>query len=119
MQGGSGINLTVLIHLAVVLIIVALAFIPARRPEYSLQKTYYFPISKVTQKQGLEYFVGKQDFDQQFPQGSKSRENLELHVLKDYKSLLGRYCHVELQRRQWAKDYPTPHCDKLRSLSVA
>ncbi|KAJ1262566.1 hypothetical protein BS78_09G118700 [Paspalum vaginatum] len=119
MQGGSGINLTVLIHLAVVLLIVSLAFIPVRRPEYSLQKTYYFPISKVTQKHGVEYFVSKQDFDQQFPQGSHSRENLEQHVLKDFKSMLGRYCHVELQRRQWAKDYPTPHCDKLRGLSVA
>jgi DnaJ homolog subfamily B member 12 len=67
----------------------------------------------------VEYFVSKQDFDQQFPQGSQSRENLERHVLMDYKSMLGRYFHVELQRRQWAKDYPTPRCDKLRELSVA
>ncbi|RLM98632.1 chaperone protein dnaJ 49-like [Panicum miliaceum] len=57
-QGGSGINLTVLVHLTVVLIIVSLAFIPVQRPEYSLQKTYYFPISKVTQKHGV-YFVSK------------------------------------------------------------
>jgi DnaJ family protein B protein 12 len=118
-QGGSDINVTVLIHLAVVLLIVSIAFIPARRSEYSLQKTYYFPISKVTQNQGVEYFVSKQDFDQRFPHGSQSRENLEQHVLKDYKSLLGRYCHVELQRREWAKDYPTPYCDRLRSLSEA
>ncbi|KAF8719992.1 hypothetical protein HU200_024762 [Digitaria exilis] len=118
-QGGYGINLTVLMHLAVVLFIVLLAFIPVRRPEYSLQKSYYFPISRVTQKHGVEYFVSKQDFDQQFPQGSQSRENLEQYVFRDYKSLLGRYCHVERQRRQWAKDYPTPNCDKLRSLSVA
>lgn len=119
MRGGSGINLTVLVHFLVVLFIVSLAFIPVPRPEYSLQKTYYFPISKVTQKHGVEYFVSKQDFDQQFPQGSQSRENLEQHVFKDYKSMLGRYCHVELQRRQWAKDYPSPHCNRLRSLSVA
>lgn len=118
-EGGSSINLTVFIHLVVVLFIVSLAFIPARQAEYSLQQTNYFPISKVTQKQGVEYFVSKQDFDQQFPQGSQSRENLERHVLMDYKSMLGRYCHVELQRRQWAKDYPTPRCDKLRELSVA
>jgi len=118
-QGGSDINVTVLIHLAVVLLIVSIAFIPARRSEYSLQKTYYFPISKVTQNQGVEYFVSKQDFDQRFPHGSQSRENLEQHVLKDYKSLLGRYCHVELQRCEWAKDYPTPYCDRLRSLSEA
>ncbi|CAD6272476.1 unnamed protein product [Miscanthus lutarioriparius] len=93
--------------------------VQARGSEYSLQKTYYFPISKVTQNQGVEYLVSKQDFDQRFPHGSQSRENLEQHVLKDYKSLLGRYCHVELQRCQWAKDYPTPHCDRLRSLSEA
>ncbi|KAL6844986.1 hypothetical protein ACP4OV_025159 [Aristida adscensionis] len=118
-QGGSGINLTMLMHLAVVLFIVALAFIPVRRPQYSLQKTSYFPISKVTEKHGVEYFVSKQEFDQQYPQGSTSRDNIEQYVFKDYKSMLGRYCHVELQRRHWAKDYPTPHCDKLRSLSVA
>jgi DnaJ family protein B protein 12 len=88
------------VHLAVVLIIVSLAFIPVQQPEYSLQKTYYFPISKVTQKHGVEYFVSKQDFDQKFPQGSQSREILEQYVFKDYKSLLGRYCHVERQRHQ-------------------
>ncbi|RLN30629.1 hypothetical protein C2845_PM05G23070 [Panicum miliaceum] len=33
-----------------------------KRPEYSLQKTYYFPISKVTQKHGVEYFVSKLRF---------------------------------------------------------
>ncbi|XP_062231213.1 chaperone protein dnaJ 49-like [Phragmites australis] len=117
-QGGPGINLILLMHLTVVLFIVLIAFIPVRRPEYSLQKTYYFPISKATQKHGVEYFVSKQEFDQQFPQGSPSRDNLEQYVLKDYKSLLGKYCHVELQRRQWAKGYPTPYCDKLRSFAV-
>ncbi|TVU19026.1 hypothetical protein EJB05_35151, partial [Eragrostis curvula] len=109
-QGASSINLTTFVHLAVILIIVALAFIPVRRPEYSLQKTAYFPISKVTEKHGIEYYVSKQEFDQRFPRGGTSRDNIEQHVLKDYKSMLGRYCHVELQRRQWAKDYPTPHC---------
>ncbi|KAL6619377.1 hypothetical protein ACP70R_034516 [Stipagrostis hirtigluma subsp. patula] len=118
-QGVSGINLTMLMHLAVVLFIVALAFIPVRRPQYSLHKTSHFPISKVTEKHGVEYFVSKQEFDQHFPQGSASRDNIEQSVLKDYKSMLGRYCRVELQRRHWAKDYPTPHCDRLRTLSVS
>lgn len=118
-QGGSGINLTMLVHLAGVLFFILFAFIPARHPEYSLKRTSYFSISKVTEKHGVEYFVSKQEFDQQFPRGSSSRDNLEQYVFKDYKSMLGRFCHVELQRRQWAKDYPTPHCDKLRSLSVA
>lgn len=36
-EGGSSINLTVFIHLVVVLFIVSLAFIPARQAEYSLQ----------------------------------------------------------------------------------
>ncbi|XP_006654308.1 chaperone protein dnaJ 49 [Oryza brachyantha] len=117
-QGGSGINITMLVHLAGVLFFVLFAFIPARHPEYSLKKTNHFAISKVTEKHGVEYFVSKRDFDQQFPEGSSSRDNLEQYVFKDYKSMLGRFCHVELQRRQWAKDYPTPHCDKLRSLPV-
>uniref|UniRef100_A0A0D9WFN6 J domain-containing protein n=1 Tax=Leersia perrieri TaxID=77586 RepID=A0A0D9WFN6_9ORYZ len=118
-QGGSGINLTMLVHLAGVLFFVLFAFIPARYPEYSLKKTNYFAISKVTEKHGVQYFVSKQDFDQKFPLGSFSRDSLEQHVFKDYTGMLRRFCHVELQRRQWAKDYPTPHCDKLRSLHVA
>jgi DnaJ homolog subfamily B member 12 len=116
LQGSSGINLTMLSHLAVVLFSVALAFIPVRQPEYSLRRTAHFSISKVTEKHGVEYYVSKQEFDQQFPRGSTIRENIEQYVLKDYKNMLGRYCHVELQRRKWAKDYPTPHCDKLRSI---
>lgn len=118
-QGGSGINFTILMHLAGVLFFVLFAFIPVRQPEYSLQKTYSFPISKVTEKHGVEYFVSKQEFDQRFPQGSPSRDNLEQYVFKDYKTLLGRYCRMELQRRQWAKSYPTPNCDKLRSFAVS
>ncbi|KAG8067888.1 hypothetical protein GUJ93_ZPchr0005g14837 [Zizania palustris] len=117
MQGGSGINLT-MIHLAGVLFFVLFAFIPVSQPEFSLKKTNYFAISKVTEKHGVEYFVSKQDFEQQFPRGSSSRDNLEHHVFRDYKGMLGRFCHIELQRRKWAKDYPTPHCDKLRSISV-
>ncbi|KAK3138985.1 hypothetical protein QOZ80_5AG0376160 [Eleusine coracana subsp. coracana] len=116
-QGASSINLTMLLHLAVVLFIVMLAFVPVRRPEYSLQKTSYFHISKVTEKHGVEYYVSKQEFEEQFPRGSTSRQNIEQSVFKDYKSMLGRYCHVELQRHQWAKDFPKPNCDKLRSIS--
>ncbi|KAF6995558.1 hypothetical protein CFC21_012039 [Triticum aestivum] len=118
-QGGSFINLTVLMHLSVVLLFVLFAFIPVQQPQYALHKTYNFPISKVTDKHGVEYFVSKQDFDQQFPHGSPSRDNLEDHVFRDYKTMLGRNCRVELHRRKWANDYPTPHCDKLRSLDVA
>ncbi|KAL5230475.1 hypothetical protein ABZP36_029251 [Zizania latifolia] len=119
MQGGLGINLTILMQLAGVLFFVLFAFIPVRQPEYSLKKTNYFAISKVTEKHGVEYFVSRQDFEQRFPRGSSSSDNLEHHVFRDYKGMLGRLCYVELQRRQWAKDYPTPHCDKLRRLSVA
>ncbi|KQK06682.1 chaperone protein dnaJ 49 [Brachypodium distachyon] len=118
-QGGSVINLTILVHLAVILLFVLFAFIPVRQPEYALHKTYNFPMSKVTEKHGVEYFVSKQDFDLQFPRGSPSRDNLEEYVFRDYKTLIGRHCSVELQRRKWAKDYPTPHCDKLRNLAVA
>nr|CAD1828457.1 unnamed protein product [Ananas comosus var. bracteatus] len=93
--------------------------ISIRHQEYSLQKSYNHRIPKVTEKHGVEYFVRKEDFEQRFPQGSSVRDNLENHVLRDYKSILGRYCHFEMQRRQWAKNYPTPHCDKLRSLAAA
>uniref|UniRef100_A0ACD5TA68 Uncharacterized protein n=2 Tax=Avena sativa TaxID=4498 RepID=A0ACD5TA68_AVESA len=117
-QGGSVMNLTVLMHVAVILFFVLCAFIPVWQPEYALQRTYNYPMPKVTEKHGVEYFVSKQDFDLQFPQGSPSRDNLEEQVFRDYKTMLGRNCRVELHRRKWVKDYPTPHCDKLRSLAV-
>ncbi|XP_047094348.1 chaperone protein dnaJ 49-like [Lolium rigidum] len=117
-QGGSVMNLTILVHVGVLLLFVLLAFIPVWQPEYALQKTYNYPISTVTEKHGVEYFVSKQDFDLRFPQGSVSRDNLEEQVFRDYRSMLGRNCRVELHRRKWAKNYPTPHCDKIQSLSV-
>lgn len=115
----SGFGIIRLIRIVVILIFFLFAFVPFFEPEYSLQKSYNHRIPKVTEKHGVEYFVRKEDFEQRFPQGSSVRDNLENHVLRDYKSILGRYCHFEMQRRQWAKNYPTPHCDKLRSLAAA
>ncbi|XP_072983679.1 chaperone protein dnaJ 49 [Typha latifolia] len=119
LQGDVGYGFIKLLQIVPILLFFLFAFLPLWEPEYSLQKTYTYQIPKVTEKHGVEYFVKKEDFDQQFPQGSSSRNNLEHNVLSDYKSILGRYCHMELQRRHWAKNYPTPHCDKLRSLAVA
>ncbi|XP_068662250.1 chaperone protein dnaJ 49-like [Aristolochia californica] len=115
----GGFNVLALLQLLPILIIFLLAYLPFSEPDYSLQKTYSHQIPKVTEKFGVEFYVKSQDFDVQFPQGSPSRANLERNVMRDYKSILGRYCHMELQRRQWARNYPTPHCDKLQNLAAA
>ncbi|XP_058076268.1 chaperone protein dnaJ 49 [Magnolia sinica] len=115
----GGFNVMMLLQLLPILVIFLIAYLPFSEPDYALQKTYSYQIPKVTDKYGVEFYVKSSDFDQQFPEGSPSRANLEYHIVRDYKSMLGRYCHMEMQRRQWSRNYPTPHCDKLRSFGVA
>uniref|UniRef100_A0A803N4Q2 J domain-containing protein n=1 Tax=Chenopodium quinoa TaxID=63459 RepID=A0A803N4Q2_CHEQI len=88
-------------------------------PEYSLQRNYSYQFPRVTEKYGVEFFVKSPDFDRSYPLGSAARENIEENVIQDYKNLLGRYCHIELQRRQWSRNLPTPHCEKLQSFGAA
>lgn len=116
---GGGPNLMVFLQLVPFLLILLLAYLPFSEPEYSLQRNYSYQFSRVAEKYGVEFFVKSPDFDLRYPAGSAARENLEENVLQDYKNLLGRYCHMELQRRQWGRNLPTPHCDKLQSFGVA
>ncbi|PSS18222.1 Chaperone protein like [Actinidia chinensis var. chinensis] len=118
-SGGTGPNLMVLLQILPFLIIFLLAYLPFSEPDYSLQKNYSYQFPKTTEKHGVEFYVKSPDFDQNFPLGSPARGNIEDSVIRDYKNLLGRYCHIELQRRQWSRNMPTPHCDKLRSFGVA
>lgn len=115
----GGFNIMVLIQLLPILVIFLLAYLPYSEPEFSLQKSYAYQFPKFTNKYGVEYYVKATDFDEKYPIGSHYRTNIEDHVVREYRSVLGRYCHVEHQRRQWNRNYPTPHCDKLRSLGVA
>nr|XP_009624382.1 chaperone protein dnaJ 49-like [Nicotiana tomentosiformis]XP_009624383.1 chaperone protein dnaJ 49-like [Nicotiana tomentosiformis]XP_018632929.1 chaperone protein dnaJ 49-like [Nicotiana tomentosiformis]XP_018632930.1 chaperone protein dnaJ 49-like [Nicotiana tomentosiformis]XP_033516990.1 chaperone protein dnaJ 49-like [Nicotiana tomentosiformis]XP_033516991.1 chaperone protein dnaJ 49-like [Nicotiana tomentosiformis]XP_033516992.1 chaperone protein dnaJ 49-like [Nicotiana tomentosiformi len=117
--GSSGPNLILLLQLLPFLIIFLLAYLPFSEPEYSLQKNYSYQFEKVTDKYGVEFFVKSAEFDKNYPLGSPGREKIEDRVVKDYKNMLERYCHIELQRRQWNRNYPTPHCDRLQNFGVA
>ncbi|XP_027165241.1 chaperone protein dnaJ 49 [Coffea eugenioides] len=117
--GGNGPNLMLLLQLLPFLLIILLAYLPFSEPEYSLQKNYTYQFRKETEKHGVEYFVRSSEFDHKYPMGSPGRENIEVSVIRDYKNMLGRYCHIELQRRQWNRNYPTPHCDRLQEFGVA
>ncbi|KAF2310954.1 hypothetical protein GH714_018754 [Hevea brasiliensis] len=81
-------------------------------------RNYYYQITKATEKHGLEFFVKSAAFDDNFPIGSPARANIEDNVIRDYRNLLWRHCHMELQRHQWNKNIPTPNCDKLRNLGL-
>ncbi|XP_071730861.1 chaperone protein dnaJ 49-like [Rutidosis leptorrhynchoides] len=116
---GTGPNMILLLQLLPFLIIVLLACLPFSEPEYSLQRNYTYQFSQVTKEYGVEFYVKSPDFDQKYPVGTPSRSNIESNVIKDYKNMLWRYCHVELQRRSWSRNVPTPHCDKLESLGLA
>ncbi|CAI9118829.1 OLC1v1020456C1 [Oldenlandia corymbosa var. corymbosa] len=115
----NGPNLMLLLQLVPFLLIFLLAYLPFSEPEYSLQKNYTYQFKRTTEKHGIEYYVKSSEFDVNYPVGSMGRENIEVNVIRDYKNMLGRYCHIELQRRQWSRNYPTPHCDRLQEFGVA
>ncbi|KAJ0609706.1 putative DnaJ domain, Chaperone J-domain superfamily [Helianthus annuus] len=117
--GGTSPNMMLLLQLLPFLLIVLLACLPFSEPEYSLQRNYTYQFSKMTKEYGVEFYVKSSDFDQKYPLGSPARVNIENSVFKDYKNMLWRYCHVEMQRRSWSRNLPTPHCDKLESLGIA
>ncbi|XP_031098402.1 chaperone protein dnaJ 49 [Ipomoea triloba] len=117
--GASGPSFILILQMLPFLLIVLLAYLPFSEPEYSLQKGYSYQFKKMTEKHGVEYFVKSAEFDQDYPLGSPGRDKIEEHVIRDYKNVLGRYCHIELQRRQWNRNYPTPHCDRLQNFAVA
>ncbi|KAA8544054.1 hypothetical protein F0562_021769 [Nyssa sinensis] len=72
-------------------------------PDYSLQKNYSYQFPKITEKHGVEFYVKSPEFDQNFPLGNSARVDVDNNVIRDYKNMLGRYCHIELQRRQWSR----------------
>lgn len=116
---GEGLNFMLLLQILPFLIIILLAYLPFSEPEYSLHKNYSYQIPKTTEKYGVEFFVKSAAFENNYPPGSHARANMEDIVIKDYKSMLLRYCQVELQRRHWNKNFPTPHCQKLHDLGLA
>lgn len=115
----SGFSFMVILQILPFLIIFLLAYLPFTEPEYSLFRNYSYQFPKMTEQHGVEYFVKSSAFDVRYPAGSTERVNFEDNVIKDYKNLLWRYCHVEMQRRQWNKKLPTPNCNKLQNLGVA
>lgn len=117
--GGTGPNMMLLLQLLPFLIIILLACLPFSEPDYSLQRNYTYQFSKMTKEYGVEFYVKSSDFDQKYPVGTAARSNIENSVVRDYKNMLWRYCNVELQRRSWSRNLPTPHCDKLQSLGIA
>ncbi|MCD7464227.1 hypothetical protein HAX54_052318 [Datura stramonium] len=85
--GSTGPNLLLLLQLLPFLLIILLAYLPFSEPEYSLQKNYQYQFRKITDEHGVEYFVKSQEFDQKYPPGSPDRDNIEDHVIRDYKNM--------------------------------
>ncbi|KAI9123295.1 hypothetical protein K1719_006184 [Acacia pycnantha] len=116
---GGGLNIMLLMQIVPFLIIFLLAYLPFSEPDYSLHKNYSYQIPKATEKHGIEFFVKSESFEAKYPHGSPARANIERSVIHDHKNLLRRYCQIELQRRSWNRNLPTPYCEKLHKLGVA
>lgn len=115
---GGAVNFMLLLQILPFLIILLLAYLPFSEPDYSLSKNYSYQIPKTTEKHGVEFYVKSPAFDDRFPPGSRDRANIENSVINDYKTTLLRYCQIERQRRQWSKNLPTPHCNRLYDLGL-
>lgn len=114
---GAGLNFVFLLQILPFLLIFLLAYLPYSEPDYSLHRNFNYQIPRTTEKHGIEFYVkSPSSFDENFPHGSSARAVIEDNVIKDYRNLLWRYCHVELQKRRWNKNLPTPHCNKLENL---
>ncbi|KAK0607793.1 hypothetical protein LWI29_020617 [Acer saccharum] len=116
---GGGFNFVTLLQMLPFLLIFLLACLPFSEPDYSLQKNVHYQIPKTTEKHGVEFYVKSSLFDENYPLGSPARAGIEDNVFKDYRTLLWRWCNVELQKRQWNRNLPTPHCTKLENLGLA
>lgn len=110
--------LIVLLQTLFIFLSLLLFLFSSSEPQYSIRKTYAYHVPMLIEKHGIEYFVKSSDFDHQFPHGSDARHKIEENVLKSYKSLLRRNCHIELQRRQRSRFSSLPHCDRLQSLEA-
>ncbi|CAL0301614.1 unnamed protein product [Lupinus luteus] len=120
-QGGSGLKIMLLINLLPFLIVLLLACSSFLESDYSLHKNNPYEIPKTTEVYGVQYFVKSQGFDAHYPSGSSARTKIEDSIVKDYRTMLHRYCRTEMhrQRRTWNRNLPTPHCEKLKSFEVA
>lgn len=117
-RGGSSFCIFAL-QIIPFLLILLLAYLPFSEPEYVLHKTHRYQFPKTTEKYGVEFYVKSPEFDESFPFGSPARANVEDSVIREYRFMLWRHCKIEIQRRKWSKNLPTPHCNKLQSLEVA
>ncbi|KAJ3676145.1 hypothetical protein LUZ60_003557 [Juncus effusus] len=111
-------NTVILVILVCILFFFLVASLPFLESEYSLQKSQTYQIGKNIEGFNVEYFVKREDFEARFPKGGRERANLEAQVLRDFKGLIGRYCHAEMQRKFWDSSYATPSCDRLRSFQT-
>jgi len=59
-----------------------------------------------------------QVFDANSPMGTDARVVVEESMIKDYRSVLRRYCQVEMPSQSWNRNMPTPQCDKLQNFAV-
>lgn len=107
------LNFRVLLQTLPMLLLLLVSYFPSYEPNYSLQKTGSYQFSKITKEHRVAFFVKLAEFDKEFPPETSARMGLEIQVERDYKNVLRRYCHIEMQRCEWGFAFKTPHCDKL------
>ena len=118
MQGSGGFNVRTLIQLLPVLLLLLLNFIPSSEPPYALSKVYPYEQRLETQR-GVPFYVKAEKFQQEYPEQSFKRKELEERIERDYIQIVSHHCRNELQQQRWGFTNATPHCDMLRRYEAA
>lgn len=105
------------IQLIPFILILLLNFLPSSQPIYSLSPSYSYQHRFTTQK-GVNFYVNSARFDVDYPPNTPVRMSLEGQVERDYVSILGQNCRVELQHLRWGMVRETPNCDLLKQFET-
>jgi DnaJ family protein B protein 12 len=101
-----------------ILLLFLFSFFPSSKPTFSLKRSSEYNIRYLTEIHSVPFFVRSYEFDEDYPVGSRSRDNIEKLVEGKYREILKLNCRSELEWRQWDPTSKTPHCDELRQFYV-
>ena len=124
----------VVVVLGVIAIVLAIVFWPKDpnsdcKSLYSFEKCQFnyrhhyiycdYEYKLTTKEHGIEFYVkSPEKFDKTCPVGTPARARVENRIIKNYKDFAQRECDNEEKVNLKRPDFPTPICDKLKTLGM-
>ncbi|CAM6099437.1 unnamed protein product [Calypogeia fissa] len=107
-------NFLGLLQLLPILALFLFSYFPFSQPIYQLDKVAPYHYMHKTKENGVNFYVKAENFNQEYPDGTQSRRQVELQVERDYRDILIHNCRIEQSHQRWGHKRETPHCDKLQ-----